>query len=534
MISYSRVECFKKCKYQYFLRYIEKLKVMENYDADNALKIGIALHECIELGVDRAVTNYKNNFPITSDEIETEAIKLEVMGRKALDILPKQNLTHEFKLEDKNFIGFIDLLEEVEDGVYNMYDFKYSNNVDSYMESGQLHVYKHYFEKLNKGKKINKMYFLFVPKTQIKQKKGETYEDFRLRLYKELELKDPFLMEVKFDESKVESFETSSIKMKNAEHFEKSPTRLCNWCDYQKYCESDGKEKIDMLPKNEKVGKNQRQFKRLWFYGLPYSGKTFLANKFPNALMLNTDGNTNYVDSPRIHIKDEVIVKGRLTERKYAWEVFKEVIGDLEKEVNDFETIVVDLVEDTYEMCRQWYYAKMGITHESDQPFKAWDIIRTEFLSTLKRLISLDYNIILISHEDASRDVTKKSGDKITSIKPNLSDKVALKLSGMMSLTCRITNDSGERKISFKNSDVVFGGGRLAIDVEEIPCEYQDLMSLFEQEEGEKKNEKVKPRKKKTEDKPEMESPKEEETETLETEESTPDEQPKRRSRRRA
>ena len=30
--------------------------------------------------------------------------------------------------------------------------------------------------------------------------------------------------------------------------------------------------------------------------------------------------------------------------------------------------------------------------------------------------INLNYNIVLISHEDTSKDITKRSGDKITAI----------------------------------------------------------------------------------------------------------------------
>lgn len=58
-------------------------------------------------------------------------------------------------------------------------------------------------------------------------------------------------------------------------------------------------------------------------------------------------------------------------------------------------------------------YDQMG-THESDDSFRAWDKVRTvEFLSTLKRLMALDYeNIIPISHEDTSKDITKKVGIK--------------------------------------------------------------------------------------------------------------------------
>lgn len=171
-----------------------------------------------------------------------------------------------------------------------------------------------------------------------------------------------------------------------------------------------------------------------------------------------------------------------MTKRKYAWEVFQETIEELEKKGNDFETIIVDLLEDVYDACRIKVCVDNGWDHESDDSFKAYDIVRSEFLRTMKRLLNLDYNIILISHEDTSRDITKKSGDKVTAIKPNLQEKIALKIAGMVDICCRIKNDEGKRTISFKSNEVEFGGGRLELKVKEIPCEYGELMKVYNQD----------------------------------------------------
>lgn len=190
-----------------------------------------------------------------------------------------------------------------------------------------------------------------------------------------------------------------------------------------------------LLPKNERRNIEKVEKRVIWIYGAPFSGKTTFANAFPDPLMLNTDGNIKFVDAPYIHIKDKVKVEGRMTKRTAAWEAFKDVVAELEKKGNTFKTIVVDLVEDLYEYCRVYMCGQMGITHESDDSFKAWDKVRTEFLNTLKRLVNLEYeNIILISHEDTSKDITKKGGDKITAIKPNLQEKVANKVAGMVDL----------------------------------------------------------------------------------------------------
>ena len=296
------------------------------------------------------------------------------------------------------------------------------------------------------------------------------------------------------------------------------------------------------LPKNERRSVKQIEKKKIWLYGAPFSGKTYLANQFPDPLMLNTDGNVKFVDAPYIAIKDEVKVEGRLTKRTFAWQVFKDAIDELEKKDNTFKTIVVDLLEDTYEMCRLYMYDQLGISHESDDSFRAWDKVRTEYLSTIKRLMNLDYeNIVLISHEDTSKDLTKKSGDKVTAIKPNLNDKASLKIAGMVDIVARVIDDDGQHVLSFKSNEVVFGGGRLSIPVAEIPSSYDRLCRVYEMANADKPKDvpRTAVETKKEEEKPtepvEEEKPAEaEETSTEEAVEEKPaEEKPVRRQRRR-
>ena len=225
-----------------------------------------------------------------------------------------------------------------------------------------------------------------------------------------------------------------------------------------------------MLPKNEKRTVNKLSQIKIWIYGAPFSGKTTLANNFPDALMLNTDGNINSFNSPYVRIRDELT--GRQTIK--AWVIFKRTIEEL-KQGSNYKTIVVDLVEDVYEYCRLYCYEKLGIEHESDNSFKAYDYVRNEFLNVMKSLVNLNYNIVLISHEDTSKDITKRSGDKITAIKPNITEKLANKLAGMVDLVGRVTN----RKLSFYSDEVVFGGGRIKLNKTEIPLDFNALIDIY-------------------------------------------------------
>lgn len=243
-----------------------------------------------------------------------------------------------------------------------------------------------------------------------------------------------------------------------------------------------------ILPSNERVEViPKKELKKIWLYGAPFSGKTTFADQAPTPLNLNTDGNVKYVTMPRLEIKDQVKVEGSAgrerTVRTFAWQIFKDVIDELEKQQNNFETIVVDLLEDTYEYCRLFMYDKLDIEHESDDSFRAWDKVRTEFLSTLRKLLNLNYNIILISHEDSSKDITKKTGDKITSIKPNIADKIANKIAGMVDIVARVVVESDDTRIlSFKGDEVIFGGGRLkGIKQTQIELTWNALVDTYGQ-----------------------------------------------------
>lgn len=220
-------------------------------------------------------------------------------------------------------------------------------------------------------------------------------------------------------------------------------------------------------------------FKKVWIFGEPFSGKTTFATKSPDHLVLSTDGNAQYCTDQYKTITDEVTVNGRITTRKLAWQVFKDEIEKLEAG-SKYKTIIVDLVEDTYEMCRLYMYDKLKITHESDDSFRAWDKVRTEYLSTIRRLINLPYDIVLISHEDTSKDITKKSGENITAIKVNIQDKIANKLAGMVALVGRAVCDSGEYTLQIKPDEMTFGGGRLGINNIVVPLDWDEVSKLFE------------------------------------------------------
>lgn len=250
-MSYSRVSSFEQCPFKWKLRYIDQFETIDKCDPGDALKLGTALHEGIEMDVETAIHNYFRSYPIIGDLHENEAIKLRALIPKAKAILPPGG-EFERLLECDDFKGFIDYLVPIQTSsegftdTFDIYDFKYSNNVSRYMESEQLHVYKYFAEKLL-GIKIRNLYFLFVPKTMIRQKKTEELFQFRKRLAETLESMEPWIERVEYDPNKVIDFLTSTKHVVECEEYEKRPSRLCSWCQFEDYCKSNGENDIDII-----------------------------------------------------------------------------------------------------------------------------------------------------------------------------------------------------------------------------------------------------------------------------------------------
>lgn len=482
-LGYSAVSTFEQCPFRYKCQYVDGLKPLPTDDPANALIIGTALHRGIETDVDTAIREYFNSYPIITDQHIDEEIKLRHLIPKVKAIIPEG--IHEVQVVDTNFIGTLDFLvpvsnilhPELDGEWFDLLDFKYINpkNQGRYIESRQLHLYKYYWEKKNPGKYIRTMCFIFIPKVQIRQKKTENLFQFRQRLMEELEQVQIIRSWVDYDPQKVIDHLELTQAILTCDEFPKNPTRLCDWCDYKKFCQ-EGDMNDMALPSTQEVAVTISDYKKIWLYGEPFSGKTHLASEAPKPVLeLNTDGNIKHYTMPRIPIVDTK--EGRQTIP--AWEVFKNAVDDLEAG-SDFKTIVLDLTEDIYDHCRKYICDKRGWEHESDDSFKAYDIVRSEFLRVIRKLVNLPYNIILISHQDVSKDITKRSGDKVTKIKPNVVDKVANKLAGMVDIVIRTIKVDDNYTLSTKTSDVIFGGGRLTgLKAVDVPNTWGSIEAMY-------------------------------------------------------
>lgn len=437
------------------------------------------MHLGLEKDIPAMERYYYGQYPVINDNHINEMIKLTQMVTKAKlvldELVEERPTTFEHEINFPTFRGFVDLIIHNKDGTVNVYDFKYSNHIDRYLESKQLHLYKYFLEQ--EGFVVGKLGFVFIAKTQIRQKKTESLYQFRKRLYETLSNMNVTVVTLKYNQSKVDAFFDSCKEIEKETKYEKTPSNLCPWCEYQQYCEKE----IDymLLPSNVRRERKIDVNPDMWVYADSYVGKSTFADKFDDLLFVNTDGNVDNTTSPVFRIADEVSFEGRLRKERLSWEVFLDLITELEKKENTFERVCIDLVEDLYEHCRLYVYRKLGVDHEQDAGFgKGWDMVRTEFLSAMKRLKNLGYQLIMISKE-VTTEITLKNGNKITTIKPNINDKVANVLAGIVDLTIRAYMDDQDRFIQLEKKENVFGGGRFDFKVDKVKLDKDEFITAL-------------------------------------------------------
>lgn len=237
--SYSNISTFSQCPYRWFLQYKERLKTIPETNADNALWLGLGLHKGIETGsAEQGVAEYQSHFNVLTDEIINYSIQLEYQIPRVIELLPTDG-EHELEIKTDNFVGYVDYVCGD-----TLFDFKFSNNIDNYLTSPQLSIYKHYLELVRPDIKINHLKYVFVPKIAIRQKfkakPPETLTEFRNRLYEHLEASEIKVIEVNYDSESIAQFQECCQLLNVVNEFPKNQTRLCSWCPYQEYCESNG------------------------------------------------------------------------------------------------------------------------------------------------------------------------------------------------------------------------------------------------------------------------------------------------------
>ena len=143
-------------------------------------------------------------------------------------------------------------------------------------------------------------------------------------------------------------------------------------------------------------------------YGAPGIGKTTWAAQADNALFLATEEGLNHLPVHKISIPD--------------WDTFAEAATLIGQGEHDFRTIIIDTIDNLYEMCTSNFNTTHKLEYEGDLGFgKGFRLIRRQFRDALWWLAHLPYGLILISHSQVTE--VKTPTGVATKITCSLPDK---------------------------------------------------------------------------------------------------------------
>ena len=230
---------------------------------------------------------------------------------------------------------------------------------------------------------------------------------------------------------------------------------------------------MSILPTTKSKPKSEMSDFNWIVYGPPKIGKTTLATHFPSALFLATEDGQGAHGCYRVPVN--------------SWADFMNACKELAAGKHEFKTIIVDTIDNLWDLCSAYVCAKRGIEHESELEYgKGFQLVQTEFFRALTRLSMLPYGLVLISHSvDVEIETRTK---KYTKSVPSFKRKQQSRLLGMADfiLYCDFASVKGSdgettyaRVIRTKAAEAYTAGDRTGNMPDPLPLSFDKLSAAF-------------------------------------------------------
>lgn len=225
----------------------------------------------------------------------------------------------------------------------------------------------------------------------------------------------------------------------------------------------------------------------LW-HGQPKIGKSTLAAQYPNVIFADTEQGLGSLDVPAVELRDE-IKRVPTSKTSYSeefvgipsWERFCTLVDELGKRDHEYQTLVIDTVDQLWLSCVKWHTVHYGVSYENEGNLgygKGLALITREFSDWLRRAHSLPMGLILISHS-TEKEFTKPNGKKDTRIVCTLPSKAMQIVNGMVDLIFYFTFDGGKRVIRTKAAEGFDAGSRIGTLPDMIDMSYEAIATAF-------------------------------------------------------
>lgn len=228
---------------------------------------------------------------------------------------------------------------------------------------------------------------------------------------------------------------------------------------------------LDIKP--HEVSRDLRGYS-VFFYGEPKSGKTTIASKFPGALLLAFEKGYN-------------ALPGVYAQPINSWGEFKKLFNELKlPEVQEkFQTIVIDTADIAYAYCEKYICNREGVDTVGDIPYgKGYNLISTEFDESIRKILQLNYGLVLISHAKSQTSKNAKGEDIASQIVPTLDSRgrrICERTCDIIGYSAMVTDENGDvtTRLFMRGTPQYVAGSRFKYMVNSIPFNYESLVKAI-------------------------------------------------------
>lgn len=227
---------------------------------------------------------------------------------------------------------------------------------------------------------------------------------------------------------------------------------------------------LDIQP--HQVSRDLRGYS-VFFYGEPKSGKTTIATKFPNHLLVAFEKGYN-------------AIPGAMAQPINSWGEFRKLLRQLkdEKVKARFETIIIDTADIAYDYCERYICANAGVDSIGDIPYgKGYKMAAKEFDECLRMILQLNYGLVMISHA-VDKTFKDQNGQEYNQIVPTLDSKPRNVVSRMADIIgysrCIDIPEGGSTiRLFMRGTPRFVAGSRFKYTPDSIEFTYQSLVNAI-------------------------------------------------------
>lgn len=232
---------------------------------------------------------------------------------------------------------------------------------------------------------------------------------------------------------------------------------------------------IDLLSiEPHKVSKDLRGYS-VFFYGEPKSGKTTIASKFPQSLLLAFEKGYN-------------TLAGIMVQPVNSWAEFIKIIRQLKDDAvkEKFSTIIIDTADIAYSYCEKFICANNNVNAINDMGYgKGYALLGAEFDEKLREIVKMGYGIVLISHS-TDKVFKDEAGAEYNKIVPTLdkrANNIVARMADIIGYSRAVTDEKGENKtfLFMRGTQRYEAGSRFKYTPNYIEFNYQNLVDAIDE-----------------------------------------------------